>query len=91
MGTGPVRFHHTPFGTASGRCRFPYRVTGESFQAFRGIGKPFVFKGFGCADSVGIVGCGFHYLNRASIARRTHRFRWIRRGIQAIKEGMLMK
>ncbi len=71
MRAGTVGFNDTPFGAASGRCRFPHGVTGEVLE---GSGcKPFVFKSFGGCDEVG-VNFGFHYLNRASITRRTPQF-----------------
>jgi len=83
MGTSPVGFDHTPFGAACGRCGFPHGITGEGLEALRCIGKPLILEGFGCADSVGVVGFDFHNFKRASIARRTHAFAWARRGIQA--------
>ena len=60
MGTGPVGFDYASLGAASGRCGFPHGITGELLECVGG--EPFVFKGLGGCDSVGVVGCGFHSL-----------------------------
>jgi hypothetical protein len=72
VGTSPVGFYNAPFGTTGGRRCVPHSVTGEGLQAFRGVGKPFILEGFGCADSVRVALRSFHWFKRASIARRTH-------------------
>ena len=68
MAASSVGFNYTPFGAASGRRRLPHGVTGELLKGVGG--EPFDFQGFGGCDEVGIY-FGFHYLNRASIARRS--------------------
>ena len=62
MGTGSVGFNYATLAAACGRGCVKQGIAGESFQAFRGIGKALVFQGFGCADSVRVVGFGFHDL-----------------------------
>ena len=62
VGASPVGFHYAPFAAASGRGGFPHGIAGEGFEAFRGVGKALILEGFGCADSVGIVGLNFHNL-----------------------------
>lgn len=72
VGASPVGFHYAPFGTTGGRCCVKQGIAGEGLEAFRGVGKPFVFQSFGCGDSVRVTLRGFHWFKRASIARRTH-------------------
>ena len=62
VGASPVGFHNAPFGTTGGRRCVKHGVAGEGLEAFRGVGKPFILEGFGCADSVWIALRGFHGL-----------------------------
>ena len=74
MGTSPIGFDYASFGTASGRRCVKQGIAGESLEALRCIGKPFIFQGFGCADSVRVMGFDFHNFAWASIARATYPF-----------------
>lgn len=62
VGASPVGFHDATLGATSGRRCIKHGVAGESFKALRGVGKSLVFKGFGCADSVGVTLRSFHDL-----------------------------
>ena len=78
VGTCPVGLHDTPLRTTSGRGGIKTSVANkfEDGVFVRGV-DTLVFEDFGCTDAIGIAGlglCGFHYLNRASIARRSPRF-----------------
>jgi hypothetical protein len=62
MGASPVGFHNAPFGTTGGRRCVKHGVAGEGLQAFRGVGKAFVFQSFGGGDSVRVALRSFHCL-----------------------------
>ena len=67
MAACAVGFHDAPFDTTSGCCGFPQGVSNELLE---GVGcEPFIGQSFGCCDEVGVLFCGFHWFNRASIAR----------------------
>lgn len=67
VGASPVGFNYTPFGATSGRRCVKHGVAGEGLEGVRG--EPFILEGFGCGDSVRVLFGGFHWFNRASIAR----------------------
>ena len=74
----PVGLYNTPFGATSGGRGVKRGVSNESEDRVfvRGV-HTLVFKNFRCGNSVGVAGsclCGFHYLKRAIIARRSPRF-----------------
>lgn len=84
MGTSPVGLDYATLAAACGRGGIKHGMAGESFETLRGIGKPLVFQGFGCADSVGIVGFGFHVLYGHQLPAEPTKFPpWILRRIQA--------
>ena len=60
VGASPVGFNYTPFGATSGRRCVKHGVAGEGLEGVRG--EPFILEGFGCGDSVRVVGLGFHSL-----------------------------
>ena len=73
----PVGLHDASLRTTSGRGGVETSVAnkGENGVFVRGV-DTLVFKNFGCGNSVGVAGsclCGFHYLKRAIIARRSPR------------------
>lgn len=76
VGASPVGFHNAPFGTTGGRRCVPHSVAGEGFQAFRGVGKAFVFQSFGGGDSVRVTLRGFHGLKGHQLPIATHAFAW---------------
>ncbi len=74
----PVGFHNASLRTTSGRGGIETSVAHESENGvFVASVHTLILKNFGCADTVGVAGsclCGFHYLKRAIIARRSPRF-----------------
>ena len=90
MGTSPVGFNDASLRTACGRRGIKRGMTNKAENSvFVASVHALVFEDFGCADAVRIAGlglCGFHYLNRASIARRKPRGfpRGLPRKIQAM-------
>jgi len=71
MRAGTVGFNDASLEAASGRRSFPERISDELLEV--GGGEACVGQSFGGCDEVGVY-FGFHYLNRASIARRTPQF-----------------
>jgi hypothetical protein len=63
-----IGFHDASLEATSGRRSFPERISDELFKVCGS--EACVGESFGGCDQVG-VGFGFHYLNRASIARRS--------------------
>lgn len=74
MGTCPIGFNDASLRAACRRRGVETSVAHESEdRVLVASVHTLVFEDFGCADAVGIAGlglCGFHYLNRATIARR---------------------
>jgi len=68
---GTVGFNDASLEATSGRRSFPEGFSDELLEG-RG-GEARVGQSFGSCDKVGVY-FGFHYLNRASIARRTSQF-----------------
>lgn len=93
MGASPVGFHDATLRTASGRGCVKHGVAGKCLEALRGIGKPFVLKGFGCAYAVRVALRSFHdgLIGHQLPAEPTESPPWILRRIQAIKSAMLIK
>ena len=79
MRTPAVGFHNTPFGAASGSSAFKGGALKEFQNGVFAIRiHTFPSENSGSFYTIGVRGllfCGFHELNRASIARTAYRFR----------------